>query len=172
MTSSCNISQYSSLLRFPSMRTMWPTPCAVIIPHSVTLPPPCFTFFFVNRGSNCSPGFLQHHSTPSDPKTWNIDSSEKLTALQFETVYSRWSSAHVFHTCRFLFEMNGTEQRIWASRPSALSVRLIVCTETSGKYTRCRSVASWAVVFDRCRRAMRVSRGVSLWGWPVRGITS
>ena len=102
------MSQYNSLLRFPSIRMMRPTPCAVIIPHTVTFPPPCFTFFFVNHGSKHSPGLLQHHSIPSEPKTWNMDSSEKLTALQLSTVQSSHSSAQLFCTCRFLWEMNGT----------------------------------------------------------------
>jgi len=88
---------------------MWPTPDAVIIPHTVTFPPPCFNFFLVNLGSNLCSGFLQHHSIPSDPNRWKINSSEKVTAIQFGIVQSRCPFTHNFRMCRFLFEMNGTE---------------------------------------------------------------
>ena len=85
-----------------------------------------------NMGQKCSPGLLQHQLIQSDPdpNTWYIDSSEKLTALQFCMVQCRCSSAHFFHTLRLFLGMNGTVRWIWGPRPSSRSVHFMVLIET------------------------------------------
>jgi hypothetical protein len=55
-------------------------------PQTITLLPPCLTFFWVYLGLFASPFFLQHHSQSSEPKILNLDSSENMTAHQSSAV--------------------------------------------------------------------------------------
>ena len=148
------------------MRTILPTPWAMTISHIVTFPPPCFSFFFIYWWSSHSPGLLQHHCIPSNPKMWKIDSSEKFTALQLAGVQSRWAAAHFLHTPRFFFEMNRTVAQMQACPPSPLSTPLTVSTETSGKYMFQSSIALAVSEFVRCQciagcELMRMPSGVA-----------
>ncbi|KAJ7463439.1 hypothetical protein B0H11DRAFT_1922893 [Mycena galericulata] len=45
----------------------------------MTFPLPCFTVFLTFCGSSSLWGLLQQYCFPSDPKSWNFDSSEKIT---------------------------------------------------------------------------------------------
>src|SRR5579859_5299269 len=124
------ISTYPGPFMIPSMRCSLPIPPPVMQPHTITLPPPCLTVFFVKRGSSACPGLIQQYCRPSDLNSMNLDSSEKMTCFQSSTVQSVCAAAHAFRLATLTGEIQGLDLQTRETSPYLCSALAIVMRDT------------------------------------------
>src|SRR5262245_10970322 len=84
----------SSLYMVPSMKTRSPTPPEEKQAHTTTDPPPCLTVGRTQSSLYSSWGFLYTRARPSDRNSLKLDSSEKITFLQYSIGSLTWALAN------------------------------------------------------------------------------
>ncbi len=109
---SSRISLYLAAFIFPSMQPVRPVPAAEKHPHSMMLPPPCFTFGTILDRWWAVPGFLHTYRLELRPKSYILVSSDQRILQVFV------SKLHAG------FHVSCTEERL-PSGHSAIKPRLV-----------------------------------------------
>ena len=78
----------------PSTLVRKPTPFALMHPHTMIPPPPCFTVGWTQSSINSSPAILLTYTLPSLLCKRNLDSSLKMAWDHCSAVQSLWAHAN------------------------------------------------------------------------------
>ncbi len=116
---SSRISLYLAAFIFPSIATSRPVPAAEKHPHSMMLPPPCFTGTVLDRWW-AVPGFLHTYRLELRPKvlSWSHQTRESYLFTILESFRCFFSKLHAG------FHVSCTEERL-PSGHSAIKPRLV-----------------------------------------------
>ena len=117
-------------------RTIAPTPAEEIILHTITLPLQ-ISVFLTHCGDKRSPFFRLTHLLPSDPKKFDLDSSQKWTIFHCFFVQRICSVAKSRRTFWFFFEIKGLWHGIRVNNFSLFNVRETVFLEIGILFTKC-----------------------------------
>ena len=94
-----NISHYMSAFIIPSIKWSSPTPCALMKPQTIRLPPPCLTVGTRRFFLYSSPGRRHTFWTPSEPKRLTLVSSDHKNGSQKDKGLSSWLFANCKRAC-------------------------------------------------------------------------